>query len=77
MAFIFLSDLPPVVPFPILTFAFEMYSGSFAHILHLRQLFNGPERYKRLLGITDHTNCAARTDPPVTATQEVFVPLHV
>lgn len=46
-AFIFLSNsLPSIVAFPILAFACERYSGSFAGILHLRQLYNGIKRYK-------------------------------
>lgn len=79
LAFTFLSDsLPPVVAFPILTFACERYSGSFAGILHLRQFHNGLEKVqKRLLGIAAHPKCAARAAPPVTAAQEAFVSLHV
>lgn len=42
LALTFPSDsLPPAVAFPVLTFACERYSGSFAGILHLRQFHNG------------------------------------
>lgn len=42
LALTFLSDsLPPVAAFPILIFACERYSGSFAGILYLRQFHNG------------------------------------